>query len=343
MTRLDDYRSALLASFHGVSNAELDRALGAGGPRFVSFIIDHGLGPLWHVRTGRAEFAASRISAEVHYLAQEHALVEIDAALSNAGIEHVVVKGVANRLLLYENPAVRTCHDIDLLVHSKNRLRAAKELIAHGFSASALAHNISHELLLSRDIVDIDLHWGLLRDGRLRTECAAEMLQRRRRSADTWMLSAEDTFFMLLVHPAFTKHLAGREMGLHRVVDIVDWVRSQSFDWPCVCAALQRNGVRSAAWATLRWVQLLTSSHAPAELDAMLADTQPGRLRRAWLDYWLRNDLSTRMTGARWTRLLGLSVFLHDTPGDAMHALCGWQRDRRRRAKDLMAFSELYG
>ena len=42
------------------------------------------------------------------------------------------------------------------------------------------------------------------------------------------------------------------EMGLHRVVDIVEWAHTQSFDWPTVCAALELNGVRTAAWATCR-------------------------------------------------------------------------------------------
>ena len=56
MTRLDDYRFALLATFPDVSDAELATALEKGGLDFVSFIIDHGLGPLWHERTGREEF-----------------------------------------------------------------------------------------------------------------------------------------------------------------------------------------------------------------------------------------------------------------------------------------------
>ncbi len=40
---------------------------------------------------------------------------------------------------------------------------------------------------------------------------------RRRRERNTWMLNPEDALFVLLVHPAFAKHLSGLEMGLHRV------------------------------------------------------------------------------------------------------------------------------
>jgi hypothetical protein len=331
----------MLVAFDEICEEQLGRVLDAGGQRFVSFIIGHGLGPLWHVRTGREEFRASRIAAEVLYLAQEHALGKIDAVLDGAGIDYAIFKGTANRLLLYENPAVRICHDIDLLVRPENRVKAAAALAEEGFIATPLVQNISHELLLSRSVVDIDLHWGLLREGRLRTDCVAAMLKRRRRFGAVWMLSAEDSFFMLVVHPAFTKHLAGLEMGLHRVVDIVDWLRTQPFSWQSVCNALALNGVQTTAWATLRWMQLLTFPYTPPGLQAMMADTQPGRLRRTWLDYWLRNDLSTRTSSAHGLRVLGLSLFLHDTRSDAMRALVGWQRVRRRRAADLMAFSGL--
>lgn len=347
MTRLDDYQSALLATFPDVADAELAAALEKGGTDFASFIVDHGLGPLWHERTGREEFHECRLAAEALYLAQEHALSEIGAVLDNAGIEFVVFKGAANRLLLNENPAIRACHDIDLLVRPEDRVRAASVLVEAGFTAVSDALNISHELLLSRGIVDIDLHWGLLREGRLRRDCVADMLSCRRRVHNTWMLAAEDAFFVLLVHPAFAKHLAAWNMGLHRVADIVTWLRTQSFDWQSVRGRLQQNGVQTAAWTTLRWVQFLTcrSGGTPrplVTLNKMLTDTQPGQLRREWLDRWLRSNVSERTTNVHWARLLGFSLFLHDTPSDAMRAFVGRYRARRQSATDLAAFSKLF-
>lgn len=338
MTRLDDYRTALLAVFPDVSNAQLVRALDTSGSRFDSFVIDHGLGPLWHERTGRDEFHASRLSAEALYVAQEDALSELDTLLGNVGIEYAVIKGAASRLLLYENPARRACHDIDLLVRSDDRVRAASALVDVGFIAMPTERAISRELVLSRGAVDIDLHWGLLREGRLRTDCQSEMLARRRRLNDVWMLNAEDAFFLLLVHPAFAKHLDGWGMGLHRVADIVDWLRAQSFDWETVRELLEQNGARTAAWATLRWVETLTRPHTVPRLDKMISDLSPGRLRRAWLGLWLRNDYSTRTSGAHWVRLLGFSSFLHDTLGDSVRALAGRHRARRRISADLEVF-----
>jgi hypothetical protein len=343
MTRLDEYRSALLAACPDVSDAKLARALDARAPCFVSFIVDHGLGPLWHERSGRVGFHASRLSAEALYLAQENALSEIDTLLDNAGIEYVLIKGAANRLLLHENPAIRSCYDLDLLVGPQDRVRAASALVESGFTAMPSAHNIGHELVLSRGAVDIDLHWGLLREGRLRSDCTAAMLGRRRRLHDVWMLNEEDALFLLLVHPAFTKHLAGRVMGLHRVADIMDWLRTQSFDWPTVHAMLELNGVRTAAWATLRWVEMLTRPQKIAGLEKMISDLSPGRLRRTWLDSWLRNDLSARTSGAHWARLLGFSLFLHDTLRDSVRALVGRHSAHRRRGADIEAFRQLPG
>ncbi len=346
MSRLDNYRSALLAAFPDVSDAELAVALEKGEPDFVSFIIDHGLGPLWHERTGRGEFHASRLSAEALYLAQEQALKEIDVVLNEARIDYIVMKGAANRLLLYENPAIRACHDLDLLVHPEERVRAASALVAAGFLSHPEAIGISRGMVLSRGMIDVDLHWGLLREGRLRSDPTSEMLDRRRRILDTWVLDAEDALFVLLVHPAFAKHLAGWGMGLHRVVDIATWLRTQSFDWQAVRAQLERNGVQAAAWATLHWVNLLTcrSGASPRfliTLDKMMSDLHPGRLRRTWLNRWLRNDLPERTAGWHWARLLGFTMFLHDTPGDALRALAGRYRAHGRSSADLAVFRDL--
>jgi hypothetical protein len=83
MGRLDDYRMALLAAFPSVPDADLARAVEDGGNRFASFVVDHGLGPLWHTRTRRAEFRASRLAAEALYATHEQALQEIDTLFND--------------------------------------------------------------------------------------------------------------------------------------------------------------------------------------------------------------------------------------------------------------------
>ncbi len=318
----------------------LEAAIDAHDESFVEFVIDHGLGPRWHLSTGRSEFHASRMAAESLYLAQERALAEIDAALGTAGIRYAVIKGVANRLLLYPNPAIRACHDIDLLVSPDDRLRVADALSGLGYQASPKAATISHELELIRGAIFVDLHWGLLREGRLPGEQIDDILSRRRFERGVWMLATEDSFFLLLVHPAFAKHLAGWDMGLHRVADIVDWIQMQPIDWDAMRHRLHANGVKTAAWATLRWVQLLISPRTPAALDEGLAMLRPGSLCRAYIDRWLKSDLSARTREMHWMRQFGFSLLLHDSLAGTIGALRGRVAAHRRRNADLAAFSQ---
>ncbi len=343
MIALDVYRQALLVAFPSVADAELTAALNKGKSTFPHFVIDHGLGPMWHQRTGDDRFQTSRRTAEVRYLAQTHALEEIDAALDSHGIDYVVIKGVANRSLLYENPAVRACHDIDLLVRPDQRVRAASAINAAGFRPRPNLKNIGHELEFRRDFVGVDLHWGLLREGRLRVDPTEDMLARRHKQNGIWMLDSNDAFYLLLVHPAFAKRIAGWEMGLHRVADIILWMQTHSFDPQAVCQRLTNHGVRTAAWATLLWVGLLADTYESSVIKEMQAALHPGRLRRAWLTYWLKSDLSQRMSNAHLASLIAFSLFLHDRPTDALRALAARYRGYRRQRADIQAFQELFG
>ena len=343
MSRLDTYRAALQAADPRATRETLAQVLDARDGGFAAFVVDHGLGPLWHERSGRNEFHESRLAAEAFFLLQKEILQQVDALLASAGIEHAVIKGAASRIMLYPNPAIRACHDLDLLVRPADRLRAAAALTSIGFVPIAEARSISRAIVLTRGQVEIDLHWGLLREGRMRIELTSDLLARRQRIAGTWVLSDEDALFALLVHPAFAKHLDAREMGLHRVVDILGWLRQRSPDWETVQARLERAGVRTAAWATLRWVELLAGSQAPRQVARMLDDLQPGLMRRAWLANWLQANLSTRTAGLRWLRLLVFSSLLHDTPIDAWRAFRGRQAAHRRVQDDLQHFSGLLG
>ena len=135
MSRLDIYRTALRVADPEVSGDALCEVLESMGHGFPGFVIEHGLGPLWHAQTGREEFHESRMQAEALFAMQEKALVDIDAALTRAGIEYVLIKGAANRLLVYDNPALRACYDLDLLVRPSDRVKAASALVAIRTSA----------------------------------------------------------------------------------------------------------------------------------------------------------------------------------------------------------------
>ena len=346
MSRLDIYRTALLAADPAASVDDLLATLDHQGIDFADFVIGHGLGPLWHERTGREEFSESRRTAEALFLAQEHALAEVHQLLDERGIEYVAIKGAASRLVLYPNPAIRACHDIDLLVRPADRLRAAVALLELGYRLKPRAETIGHEVELNRGLVTFDLHWRLLREGRLRTDPVEAILARRRMISGVWVPHADDSIFLALVHPAFAKHLASYETGLHRVVDVVRWLESQDCDTELVIERLRLCGVKAAAWATLRWVQKLTCRSSPCErlsikLVKMLTDTRPGRLRTAWLDSWLHNNLSERAAERRGLRLLAFSSLLHDSLGDVFRVIRGRRNARRNEEQELQAFANL--
>ena len=342
MSRLNSYRSAMLAAFPELSNDALHDELEAGGSRLIRQIIDFGLGPLWHHRTGRREFHDTRMVAESLYLAQEQAIREFDQALTDAEVKYAVIKGAADRHVLYDNPALRACHDIDILVHHDVRVAVARKFIDLGYAAKADPNTIGHEIQLHKGPISIDLHWGLLREGRLRSSPIENMLLRRQRVHDFWALDTQDMLFLQLVHSAFTKHLAAWQTGLHRVLDVLRALKLETVDWNCVESLLSSNGVRTAAWATLHWVQLLSLPHSNQQLESLINNVEPGQLRRAWLSWWLSNDLSQRTECARSVRLIGFSQLLHDSPRDVARVISGRRQALRRSSGDASEFSELF-
>lgn len=329
------YRSALKVAEPNLPNGALISTLQDGGAHFQDLVTQSGLAPFWHNRTNISELHAIRMAAEAQYMAQSRALLELAVALDTASIRYVVIKGAANRELLYTNPALRQCADLDVLVRFEDRLRAAQALMDIGFVPAPDPLSIGREIILSKGTVDIDLHWGLLRDGRLRVNLEDEMLDRRITNGKFSTLAPEDGYFLLLVHPAFAKHISSREMALHRVLDILEWHRTVPTDRAAVLRLCDRTGTVTAAWAVLRWLELLTGE--PCWIDA----PHVGRCRRAYLDFWLRNDLSGMLESVHPVRLLLLTAFFHDTAPDMLRALFGRLGNMRQRRADIAPFLKL--
>lgn len=339
MVQLREYRLALSGALAAATRDDLIGLLNTQGSSFVDFVVRHGLGPVWHARTGSKAFKNARHAAEALYLAQEQALDDIEAAFSSSNVNYAIFKGGANRYLLNENPALRACYDLDVLVRPTDRLLAAETLSSAGFAVHPDNRNVSRAIVLSRDRVNVDLHWALLREGRLRHDRTEELLERRTKIQGHWMLHPDDALFVLLVHPAFAKHLSGWNMGLHRVSDVVNWLDTQPVNWPDVLENLRSEGVTTAAWATLSWVEMV--SERSELLAPLLADTCPGTFRRGWIRRWLETDSSARLASKHWLRLLLFTSFLHDTPRDALRALAGRSRAWQREQADSEVFGTL--
>jgi hypothetical protein len=338
---------ALLPVNRNVEASRLMEALGQNGDDLLALIRKQGLAPIWHhvlqrhgLLTGLSEhivraLAEDRHAATASYLAQRDALARVDGLFESANIHYAVMKGVATREVLYDDPALRPAGDIDLLVAKHDRLRACALLREAGYRMELDPDNISHEVTFTDGIVDIDVHWNILRPGRTRTEMTLGILDRRQRIAGFWGASDEDALFLMLIHPAFTKYVSSPNLGLRLVADFLYWIQKRSADWPTVARRLELAGLKTAAWTQLRWYGQLAATADQPLLSAWLRDLAPGHLRRTYLDFWLAQDLPVRWLQRPWRIQLGFTLFLHDTLKDAMRAVAGWWRSRRHRRQAL--------
>ena len=341
MPRFAAPRTALLAAFEDASPVDLTRALAEGGLDLQTLILNQQLAPLWHARTNAAPFAESRGDAARLYMRQAAALREIEDLFRQQGIRYAIFKGAAIRELIYDDPSLRVCWDIDVLVAPEQRAAAARALVDGGYRLRVDPALASHEVALTKDAVAIDLHWELLRPGRAPAWMTGQMLDRRQWQGGRWILSETDALFVLLVHPAFSKHLSSSQMGLHRLADIVLWLRKHDVDWPALHQLLDASGLKTAGWTMLSLVRVLSPDRFAAVVERPLQSLRPNSVRAAYLNNWLNLDLSARFSRLHIARLLGLSLFLHDQPAGAWRALRGWQRSRGSRENDTRVFEGL--
>lgn len=349
-SRSEGLRQALCPADPAMAADALVAQLTAGGAAFVDLLRMSDLAAVWHsaievsgLKSQLTEptvrvLADARLDAAARYLAQQHALHQLDGIFEEAGIAYAVMKGVALREVLHGDPSVLLASDIDVLVNPKDRTRAAALLVQAGYSMHLNPGNISHEVTLTSPTADIDLHWNILRPGRTRVDLTGELLVRRVRVNGFWSLSQSDSAFIMLTHPAFAKYVCSPNMGLPRVLSFLLWFNRPGCDWPRVIDMLDRTGLKAAAWMMLGWYTACAPASAVPALTELRAQLQPSRLRAAYLEFWLRHDLPTRLIDRPFWIQLGLTAFLHDGPSDAVHAFKGWYAAMRQRAQQAGAF-----
>jgi hypothetical protein len=338
--RMELARSALRPAFPDPDRAACEAAL-ARRAGLRQLILSQGLGPLWHARLKVEEFQPRHEQAALAYLAQRAALRQVDELFDGAGIAHVVIKGAVTRELVYDFPASRPSADIDLLVAPADRVAAARLLIDAGYRLRLDARNMSHQVTLSRAPVHIDLHWHIVRPGRIRVSLTEALIANRRRIAGMWAVAESDALFLLLVHPALTEYVSATDRGLLRLADLALWLHRRPIDWQPACDRLRALGVAAAAWAMLRRTRSLAPAAFHASLDPPMDQLRPGRIRAAYLGGWLDHDLPRRFARLHAGRLIGFSLLLHDRPADALRAVDGVRRARFSRREDFGAFEGL--
>jgi hypothetical protein len=123
-------------------------------------------------------------------------------------------------------------------------------------------------------------------------------------------------------------------VGLLRVADFLLWRQRGTPDWAAVVSRLEGAGLKTAAWMQLSWYRMLGGPAAAKAMQPWLDELSPGRLRAAYLRYWLANDLPSRWLDRPLRIQLGFTLFLHDRISDAARALSGWLKSRLARRRD---------
>ena len=126
----------------------------------------------------------------------------------------------------------------------------------------------------------------------------------------------------LVIHgdQAITKYVCSRHMGLNRVLDYLLFTQARSIDWVAVAQRLDEAGLKTAGWCTLRWIQLLVPDAAISPVS-FTATIKPGKLRAAYLNYWIDHDLpGLLLDRASWLIQAAFTLPMHDKLSDARRA-----------------------
>jgi hypothetical protein len=253
-------------------------------------------------------------------------------ALNDSDVRWFLAKGADLKRSIYAEPSLRPTADIDLFVEKHNRETAIAVLKAVGFDPHPLAETLRHEIKMSKHGADVDLHWHLLRPGRHRPGLLDWLFSHREKFGDYWGLDATASLLVMLVHPAITKYLLSPTSMLIHQVDQARLVQSGNVDWEELHAALEKYGLKTAAWSSLYVLRKLGGIETTQEFEARI---RPGRLKENYLKAWIDRAWITRWFDRRWLVSGFFSLGLQDSLDDAVTAL--YSKIRKSKTTELSA------
>jgi hypothetical protein len=287
----------------------------------AQFIEKNALGPMWLEIVGkdcienfwtkewRERLQKQYKEIVFRYTAQIKIVRSVTKILEENSIQFAFFKGVHTRELIYKHPTARYSYDIDLLIHESDKNAVIETLLAQGYILSTNPKNLSHEASLLKDHIDLDLHWHVMRPGRIPKYLTNEFLNKRIRQNGYWSLTNEDNLFILLTHSVFTKYLSIPRASLILLLDLVFWLK-QPVNWVLVYSLLKKTGLVTAAWITLEYLNIITGLTPPLEFRERLA---PSPLKQWYLRQWIYKDLHSRFLTAPFVPKLLFTLFAHDT------------------------------
>ncbi len=205
-------------------------------------------------------------------------LLEIVAVLNHAGLEPVLLKGVAHLVTgLYGDPAARVIGDIDLLVASDQVAVAAGALAATGYREIGLdgfsfaAHHHHTPLAREHDLAALELHTEAVAEPFTPFLPAARMLgDARRVEADGRRFrvpAPQDQIVHNIVHAQLTdRHYWLAQVPLRPLSDLarLRMTSDDQIDWERILAVFDRAGRGSACRAWLMAAEQLFGQALPS-------------------------------------------------------------------------------
>jgi len=208
-------------------------------------------------------------------------LVQVSNVLAEAGVEVIVLKGVALAYGFYPNPGVRPMDDLDILVRPAQTAMAVDVLIRHDWSAP-VPDPVTHLIVINgTEFLDpagdrLDLHAHLLPVG-LRSDRDALRWQRAvtidAEGVSIQTLDATDQLLQVCIHGALSVPPAIRWVADAMAILERD---SAAIDWPRLVADAEEEGYGPTLEDRLRVLVDLFDAPIPAAvLSGMAATKRP--------------------------------------------------------------------
>jgi hypothetical protein len=227
-------------------------------------------------------------------------------ALQREGVPVIPLKGPALAEMLYPQPALRPCTDLDLLIRREALVTVDGILQRRGYRRLADDHSWSFDVAYDRATVyerpggvRVDLHWSLLGDPRfVWLEAAGREIWDRAitiqvAGGTALGLCLEDLVLYLAVHLAVHHGLAGLlwYWDLARLIGRF----GERLDWPTIVARASRWRARTALYFALLGCERFFGVSAPPAVMARLRARGPRAAALRWLVFHREADPLKRL------------------------------------------------
>lgn len=209
-----------------------------------------------------------------------HQLAQVLAAMQEAGIPTLLLKGAHLAQTVYGDIGLRTMSDLDLLVAEADLPRAHQRLLALGYRPPTAISSTFHHLpeLSKPGAFTIDLHWTILPTRQNQALPSHELWQRARPlhelGQSAFGLAPEDLLLHLILHTAVQHTFV---FGLRSLYDIVAVIHhfAETLDWSQVATRAGEWQIARATSLTLTLCRDLLGAAIPASCFTQLQACQP--------------------------------------------------------------------